>query len=510
MQEIRQDIGVLETTGQEVSERHKSIRMVFEHSWNLLNQEEQRVLAGLSVFQGGFDRQAAQAVTGANARTLLSLVNKSLLRTSASGRFLMLEVIRQCAYVKQEQKEKLMEIHANYYLNYVAEKGRQFISQQPKEHLLALEVNLENIRFAWRWALKTENFGLCLEALEYLSMFLMAKARLQEGIGFYKQALEFHSKPQPRFLANIQLELAYFFRRLDQYQEASSYAEAALNSSQTLPDRQELTIKILCELVHIRARTGNFSESLGYALQALTLAEQVQNPDLIAKSRMGLGMLKNYLGTFEEAQHLYQQVLTYQRQSGQHLAMLRSLSDLGQLLNDMNKPLEARPLFQEGLELAQSQHVPYELAFMWEGLGQCSYLLGDYSKAQEQIERALATSEMVNDIIGIAIECTILAKIHLALNQHDWAERYLRRALEISWDKQAIPKVLRVLLVWSRLFISKQVLKPAIALLSEVVEHPGAEFIYKQEAGALLNDLAITEPTSRPSLQELVRDLLRT
>jgi tetratricopeptide (TPR) repeat protein len=373
---------------------------------------------------------------------------------------------------------------------------------------LALETNLENIRFAWRWALQNENFGLCLEALEYLSMFLMAKARLQEGITFYKQAVELHRKPEPRFLANIQLELAYFFRRLDQYQEASSYAEAALNLSQTLPDLQELSVKILCELVHIRARVGNFGESLGYALRALTLAEQVQNPDLIARSRLGLGMLKNYLGTFEEAQNLYQQVLTYQRQSGQHLAMLRTLSDLGQLLNDMNKPLEARPFFEEGLELAQSQHVPYELAFMWEGLGKSSYLLGDYSKAQQQIELALVTSEMVNDIIGIAIQCTILAEIHLALDQHDSAESYLKRALEITWDKQAIPKVLRILLVWSRLFISKHVFKSAIALLSEVVEHPGAEFIYKQEAAVLLNDSATTPPTLRPSLQELVSDLL--
>jgi tetratricopeptide (TPR) repeat protein len=190
--------------------------------------------------------------------------------------------------------------------------------------------------------------------------------------------------------------------------------------------------------------------------------------------------------------------------------MLRTLSDLGQLLNDMNKPLEARPFFEEGLELAQSQHVPYELAFMWEGLGHCSYLLGDYSKAQEQIELALVTSEMVNDIIGIAIQCTILAEIHLALNQHDSAESYLKRGLEITWDKQAIPKVLRILLIWSRLFIAKHVFKPATAMLLEVLEHPSAEFIYKQEARALLNDLSITPPPSRPSLQELVSDLLKT
>ena len=40
---------------------------------------EREAFARLSVFRGGFTREAAQAVTGVGLRTLMALVNKSLL-----------------------------------------------------------------------------------------------------------------------------------------------------------------------------------------------------------------------------------------------------------------------------------------------------------------------------------------------------------------------------------------------------------------------------------------------
>ena len=42
------------------------MRAVFDHSWQLLNPREREILSGLSVFRGGFTREAAHAVTGAS------------------------------------------------------------------------------------------------------------------------------------------------------------------------------------------------------------------------------------------------------------------------------------------------------------------------------------------------------------------------------------------------------------------------------------------------------------
>ena len=84
--EISQVLDFLETDLRDVPERQRSIRAVFDHTWGLLSEPEQVVFQSLSVFRGGFTREAAQRVTGASLRELMALVNKSLLRRTPTGR----------------------------------------------------------------------------------------------------------------------------------------------------------------------------------------------------------------------------------------------------------------------------------------------------------------------------------------------------------------------------------------------------------------------------------------
>ena len=61
-------------------DRQRSIRAVFDTSWTLLSDRERAILPMLSVFRGGFAREAAEFVAAATPRDLLGLVNKSWLQ----------------------------------------------------------------------------------------------------------------------------------------------------------------------------------------------------------------------------------------------------------------------------------------------------------------------------------------------------------------------------------------------------------------------------------------------
>src|SRR5690606_26963632 len=81
--EIRQSLYFLEANLADLPPRQRSMRTVFMRSWQMMTPEQQRVLARLSVFCGGFTREAAQAVSGADLRLLLALTNKSMLQRQA-------------------------------------------------------------------------------------------------------------------------------------------------------------------------------------------------------------------------------------------------------------------------------------------------------------------------------------------------------------------------------------------------------------------------------------------
>src|SRR5690606_20390910 len=79
-EEIERNLDILATEQRGVPDRQRSIRAVFDTSWALLTDRERGILPMLSVFRGGFAREAAEFVAAATLRDLLGLVNKSWLQ----------------------------------------------------------------------------------------------------------------------------------------------------------------------------------------------------------------------------------------------------------------------------------------------------------------------------------------------------------------------------------------------------------------------------------------------
>ncbi len=57
--EIEKGLDVLQSGARDMPARHRSMRAVFDHSWQLLSESERAVLSKLAVFRGGFRREAA-------------------------------------------------------------------------------------------------------------------------------------------------------------------------------------------------------------------------------------------------------------------------------------------------------------------------------------------------------------------------------------------------------------------------------------------------------------------
>ncbi len=82
--------------------RQQTLRAVVDWSWELLDADERAVLSTLSVFAGGCELAAAEAVCGPVAfEALGSLVDKSLVVAAPSGdgemRYRLLETVAEYA-----------------------------------------------------------------------------------------------------------------------------------------------------------------------------------------------------------------------------------------------------------------------------------------------------------------------------------------------------------------------------------------------------------------------------
>ena len=83
-QEIARNLDFLSSAMQDLPERQRSLRAVFDYSWNLLAPPEQQALRQLAIFRGSFTREAVRAVLSSEFKVLSSAQNNAELKTQNS------------------------------------------------------------------------------------------------------------------------------------------------------------------------------------------------------------------------------------------------------------------------------------------------------------------------------------------------------------------------------------------------------------------------------------------
>ncbi|MER7742106.1 BTAD domain-containing putative transcriptional regulator [Streptomyces sp. NPDC096538] len=152
--------------------RQQTLRAVVDWSWDLLDTGERDVLCCLSVFAGGCDLTAAEAVCGPAALDALgSLVDKSLVVAAPSGdggmRYRLLETVAEYAAERLDGtgwRADTERAHLTYYRELARTTEPMLRGADQADAVARLEREYENVRTALRHAvaLRDEQEALCI------------------------------------------------------------------------------------------------------------------------------------------------------------------------------------------------------------------------------------------------------------------------------------------------------------------------------------------------------------
>ncbi len=173
--------------------RQQTLEAAIDWSWDLLSDDERRVLRRLSVFAGGCTVEAVAGVAfdaadGATDRTadaldvLGRLVAKSLLGVARSRptRYRALETIRQYArdrLLEAGESEAIRTRHLAYYLAFAEAAAPRLEGPTWPATLRQLDAERENLQVAIDWAFETD-----LEAALRLCVALVVYARVAVAV----------------------------------------------------------------------------------------------------------------------------------------------------------------------------------------------------------------------------------------------------------------------------------------------------------------------------------------
>ncbi|MBV9228110.1 MAG: AAA family ATPase, partial [Chloroflexi bacterium] len=206
-QELQRNLDLLATRSRNLPERHRSMRSVFGHSWQRLREKEREVFQRVSIFRGGFSREAAQVVAGASLPTLAWLIDQSLVRRTASGRYEVHELLRQYGAEHLEaagQAETVRQTYIDYSLGQLGRLERDLKAHRQIATLDAIAADFENIRHAWHLAVQQGRVEALSGAVESLHLFADMRGRYHEIVALLRAAIQrFSSSPPPEHLSAL-------------------------------------------------------------------------------------------------------------------------------------------------------------------------------------------------------------------------------------------------------------------------------------------------------------------
>ena len=252
--------------------RHRTLRAAIDWSFALLSEEEQALLARLSVFAGSFSLDAAEAVCGADLDRLTGLVDKSLVVTQSrrgAVRYHLLETIRQYAHERVADADTLRRRHAQAFLalaqrGIVDPMGAAVIAR-----LEALDAEHDNMRAALAWSLEREPDAIALPLAAALRWYWYYRILWSEGLQWMTRVLERTSATQSPGRASVLAgagTFAAYVGDLDTGRRLLARAEAMWRS---LGDNRELALT-LSALAQVDAAAERAAESVALAREAGT------------------------------------------------------------------------------------------------------------------------------------------------------------------------------------------------------------------------------------------------
>ena len=166
---------LLSSRSRDAPARQRTLHATIEWSYELLEPSEQELFRRVSVFDGSFSLESAEAVCGADLDALESLVAKSLLRRWDSGRLGMLETIREYALERLDESpeaESTRLRHAEFFLAIGERANLSAGSLRPGgQHVEIAIAEQHNIRAALAWTLSSDSIALGLAIATSVEQF---------------------------------------------------------------------------------------------------------------------------------------------------------------------------------------------------------------------------------------------------------------------------------------------------------------------------------------------------
>jgi predicted ATPase/class 3 adenylate cyclase/tetratricopeptide (TPR) repeat protein len=413
--------------------RQQTLQATVDWSFGLLTQPERSTLTRLSVFAGGFDLEAAEAVCVSDAVDALdvldllgSLVAKSLVIADHSPqavRYRMLETIRQYSaqeLLRAEGDDEVLRIrdrHAGFYLS-LAEAGAPALSGHgQREWLHRFDAEWDNLRAVFEHLAAEDRADDLMRLGVWLDRFTLTRGH-SEVLGYLRPVLDRTDLPASPLRAEAMGtvgRLLGLLRRSDAAELAAArdYGERALGLARAVGD-QHAEVGALALLGASSYADGDTAASRAFAERALAIARVLGDDQLIAEC---LQLVAGSTADPDVRRRLHAEALACAREAGDVLMESAELESLFSVELHAGRIEEGAKYLEQAAALADQIGGDFLVYLTRSNLGLLRLIQGRTTEAAPLVRGALLFGRRMGP--GLVVGEMVFAAACVAASQGD-------------------------------------------------------------------------------------------
>jgi len=403
--------------------RHQTLRHAVAWSYELLDDDEKRLLESCSVFAGGFELEGACAVAGSEVDRyqvidlLDALVRKSLIvaeHSSGRTRFSMLETIREFAdeqLASRGDVARARDAHARHFAGREAAILELWNSPRQREAYVWYMTELGNLRSAFRWAADTGDLDTAATIVTFLGI-LAYPLENQEPIAWAEELIDSARKDAHPRLVGLYVVAALCWLT-GRFEDALAYADAGSIAMRS----EHRAVPFSSDGLF-----GGLYVSLGDVDSGINWYDTYleHNEDSIGIVRANRVLALALAGRVDEAIAAAPDVVDVAGASGNPYALSFALLAYGIAFRETD-PRAALEGMRRGLVVANESGARSNEAYLANNIGRLEASEGDMVAALNHLKLGIRINHSSGAVVALRSPLAILANILDRLQLHDHA-----------------------------------------------------------------------------------------
>jgi predicted ATPase len=403
---------ILEARSPDMPERQRTLRATIEWSYELLTDDERRLLARLSVFEDGCTLEAAERVCNGDLDVLdalSGLVEHSLVTASASEasalRFRMFDMIRAFARDRLEasgEADDVREKHLVYFAE-MADEGRDRLrSVEHRRWFDKLTAEWGNARAAWQFALQVGDGERAVAVASAAYIVAWAAGRLGELAPLIEETLRYRDDVSPTRRGRLLFAAAATNYTTGRHDAAEAFFDELDEIGDEVEDRTVMGGSKLFRafLASDRWDPDAVHRHLAEAEARLAAAGDTWTLVFVYSTRGAFAMVE---GDLDQGIDYHQQAFDLACQSGNELAALQSRVLQAVAALALDKGGRAREWLADAISYLDEYPYSESSAYAYEAAAGVATGRGD----AETAARLIGAADMVRDATGVKVWSTM-------------------------------------------------------------------------------------------------------